>query len=88
MGAELKAAIKPKSRERAGEEKGKAEITSIGQTTARRSEGEGWKRKLEEIYRVLITGYYKNDERRKAESQWQMANKMTRSCSGEKHKQK
>ena len=40
MGAELKPAIKPKSRERAGEENGKAEITSIGQTTARRSEGE------------------------------------------------
>ena len=45
MGAELKAAKKPKSRERAGGEKEKAEITSIGQTTARRSEGEVWKRK-------------------------------------------
>ena len=39
-GAELKTAIKPKVRERAGGEKGRAEITSIGQTTARRSEGE------------------------------------------------
>ena len=40
MGAELKTAIMPKVRERARGEKGRAEITSIGQTTARRSEGE------------------------------------------------
>ena len=48
MGAELKTARKPKIRERAGEEKEKAEKTSIGQTTAMRSEGEGKKRRREE----------------------------------------
>ena len=56
MGAELKTARKPKIRERAGEEKEKVEKTRIGQTTARRSEGEVKKRKREERCQFLITG--------------------------------
>ena len=54
MGAELKAALKPETRERALEEKREAEITSIGQTTARRSEGEVRRRKRDEKDRMLI----------------------------------
>ena len=79
MGAELKTARKPKIRERAGEEKEKAEKSFKNQYWADHGDevrGRSQEEKTRGMHKFLITGYQKNGERIKAESQGQLARKL------------